>query len=292
MKGGFDAARRAAVMSDLLRQVRGRPAELLPFDEVREGLGLRHLIDRGLQEVPLERIVGTLGRARTFSRAFLPRDEALRQRWSEVEELARGAAGFPPIDLYQVGEAFFVVDGHHRVSVARSVGAPTIEARVREFLTPVPVETQDSVEDILLKSGRADFLEATGLEPADDDDYRVTEVAGYERLLDHIRVHRYFRGIDLGREFGWEEAVASWRDLVYRPMIRRIDECGVMGGFPGRTPTDLYLFVMDHLHFLRERYGDREVSEASAVAQLQRGRRSGARLARWFRRLRGIRHRD
>ena len=89
MKGGFDAARRAAVMSDLLRQVRGRPAELLPFDEVREGLGLRHLVDRGLQEVPLERIVGTLGRARTFSRAFLPRDEALRQRWSEVEELAR-----------------------------------------------------------------------------------------------------------------------------------------------------------------------------------------------------------
>ena len=282
---GFDAARRAAVMNDLLRHVRGRPAELLSFGEVREGLGLRHLVDRGPQEVPLERIVGTLGRIREFNRAFLPRDEALRERWSDVEGLARGAPGFPPVDLYQVGDVFFVVDGHHRVSVARRLGAPTIEANVKEYLTTVPVGAQDSVEDIILKHGRADFLEATGLGPVDDDDYRVTEAAGYERLLDHIRVHRYFRDLDLGREFGWEEAVASWRDLVYRPMIRRIEESAVMEGFPGRTATDLYLFVMDHLHYLRERYGGDEVAEEAAVADFHR-RKPVSVLHRWWRRFR------
>lgn len=284
--GEFDAARRAAVMGDLLRHLRGRPADLLSFDEVREGLELRHLVDRGLREIPLASIVGTLGRAREFNRAFLPREESLRQRWTGAEARARGLEGFPPIDVYQVGEVFFVVDGHHRVSVARRLGAPTIEARVKEFLSPVPVDRHDRIEDILLEGGRADFLEVTGLAPRDDGDFRLTVAAGHEQLLEHIRVHRYFRGLDLGREFGWDEAVASWRDLVYRPVVRHIVDSGVMEGFPDRTPTDLYLFVMDHLHHLRERYPERTVPEEAAVRHFRwLRRREAGPLRRWWRRL-------
>ena len=284
----FDAARRAAVMRDLLGVLTGRPLDLLPFDRVRSGLRLRNTVDRGNQDVPLERIVGTLGREREFNREFLPREEALRERWSEVEELAEGPAGFPAVELYKVGDAYFVVDGHHRVSVARSLGLSTIEAHVKEFLTPVAVDPDASIEEVVLASGYADFLEATGLVPASRDEFRTTEPGGYERLLEHITVHRYYRGIESGRGLSWGESVASWYDAVYTPMIAAIRRSGVMEEFPGRTETDLYLFTMDHVHHLRKRYAPKPVPFAVGVRHFKffyaGGGGLGERIRAWWRR--------
>ncbi len=282
----FDDARLAALMGDLLRILRRRPLDLLPFEKVREELRLRHVVDRGIQEVPLANIVGSLGRAKEFNRAFLPRRDAQRDRWRDVRELAEGLRGFDPVELYKVGEAYFVVDGHHRVSVARSLEAPTIEARVREFVTPVPLGPDDSIESVVLRSGLADFLAATGLVPEDEDEFRVTVPDGYARLLEHVSVHRYYRGLETARDVPWEEAVASWRDAVYRPMIRAIRDSRIMGAFPGRTETDLYLFTMNHLHDLRERYGP-EVTPEAAVSSLPWARPAESRLERlraWWRR--------
>jgi hypothetical protein len=269
--GEFDAARRAALMSDLLALVAGRPKELLPFDAVQEGFKLRFLVDRGIQGVPLDRIVGTLGlgRAREFNRAFLPRSDSIRGRWEDIRELAEGPAGFPPVELYQVDQAYFVVDGHHRVSVARALGAPNIEAHVLEFPTPVPLEPGDSVEDVLLRRGLADFLAATGLTVEHPDEYRVTVADGYPKLIEHIRVHGYFRGLETGRDLPWAEEVASWRDTVYRPMIEVIRQSGILEEFPGRTETDLYLFTMDHLHHLRELYGNPALPPDQAVEDFE-----------------------
>jgi hypothetical protein len=263
---GFDSARRAALVSDLLAAVAGRPADLLPFDAVRREFHLRHLIDRGIQQIPLDRIVGSLDRASEFNRFFLPRDEALRDRWEEIKDLAEGPRGFPPVELYQVDRAYFVVDGHHRVSVARALGAPAIEAHVREFLTPVPLETGASLEDVLLRRGLADFLEITGLVPETPDEFRVTVAGGYPRLLEHIRVHGYFKGIETGRDIPWHEEVESWRDTVHRPMIAILRRSGILEEFPGRTETDLYLFLMDHLHRLRQQYGNELPPERAVEA--------------------------
>lgn len=280
---GFESARRAALITDLLAVISGRPTDLLPFDEVRKGLRLQHLVDRGLHEVPLDRIVGTLGRPGEFNRAFLPRDDSLKNRWDRLRDLAEGPVGFPPVELYKVDQAYFVVDGHHRVSVARSLDAPTIEAHVMEFLTPVPLEPGVSVEDVLLRSGLAAFLEATGLVPEGPDDYRTTVPDGYERLLEHIRVHGYYRGIEQGRDIPWREEVASWRDTVYRPMMRIIHESGILEEFPGRTETDLYLYVMDHLHKLRQRYRNPALPPEMAVEDF--GHRSAEHQpAGWWRR--------
>lgn len=290
---GFEAARRSALIGDLLALLLRRPADLLPFDEVKERLQLANVVDRGVQEVPLDRIVGTVQRDREFNREFLPREDSLRERWEAVEDMAVGPGGFPPVELYRVGEAYFVVDGHHRISVARSVGAPTIEAHVREFETAVPLGPDASIEDVLLKEVLARFLEATGLTPETPDEFRVTEPKGYERLLDHIAVHRYFRGTDLQRHIPWREAVASWRDTVYRPMVETIRSSRVLEGFPGRTETDLYFWVMDHLHRLKARYGGTaRPSQALRHFRLsQPGDSRGlrARLRAWWRRRRARR---
>lgn len=286
----FDAARREALMRDLLAPLLGRPADLLSFDEVRERLRLKHVVDRGIQEVPLERIVGTVQREREFNRAFLPRDESLRERWEDVQELAEGARGFPPVELYRVGDVHFVVDGHHRVSVARSLGAPTIEARVKEFTAPVTLPADASIEDVVARQSLAGFLETTGLSVERPDEFRTTEPNGYERLLDHINVHRHFRGINERREIPWPEAVLSWRDAVYRPMIERIEASGILEEFPGRTATDLYLFTMDHLHYLRQRYGDAARS-TRVIAHFRLSRRTrdawAEKVRRWWKRIRG-----
>ncbi len=287
---GFDSARRSALMHDLLWHLLKRPADLLPFDQVRERLRLRRVVDRGVQEVPLERIAGTVEREREFNRAFLPREEALRERWEDLEELARGAPGLSPVELYRVGDVDFVVDGHHRVSVARAQGAPTIEAHVQEFLTDVPLSADASIEDLLLKEGQARFLEATRFAPSFPDEFRVTEPNGYERLLDHVSVHRYYRGVEVARPVSWEEAVRSWRDTVYGPMIETIRQSRILDQFPGRTETDLYLFTMDHLHHLRQRYGpnfplSRAVRHFELSVRPPRGPLGG--LRRWWRKLRG-----
>jgi hypothetical protein len=282
----FDVARRNALVQDLLAQARGRPTDLLPFDAVREKFRLRKLVDRGIQEVPLERIAGTVQREREFNRAFLPRDESLRDRWQEIEGLAEGAKGFPPVELYRVGETDFVVDGHHRVSVARSLGASTIEAHVKEFETAVPLDPTSSIEDVVLKEGLSDFLETTGLSPERPDEFRTTEANGYERLIDHINVHRHFRGVTETREIPWPEAVRSWRDTVYQPMIERIETSGVLEEFPGRTATDLYLFTMDHLHYLRQRYGDAAARPSRALEHFRLSRRPKKAIVEMLRRWR------
>ncbi|MEM9597142.1 MAG: ParB N-terminal domain-containing protein [Acidobacteriota bacterium] len=279
MSHDFDRARRAAFISDVVRLVRREPTELLDFDEVQERLQLRGLIDRGLREIPLDRIVGTLGRAREFNRLFLPRQDSIRERWRRVAELAEGALGFPPIEVYKVGDAYFVIDGHHRVSVARRFGAETIEAFVKEFETRVPLSPADSAAEVLRKEGYARFLEATRLEPRDEKEFITTIGNGYERLLEHISVHRYYLGLDRGYPIAWKDAVTLWYQDLYRPVIDLIEQSGVCRRAEG-TETDLYLYVMDHLHQLREHRGQPEAGPEQAVEALSESRRAERRLGR------------
>jgi hypothetical protein len=263
----FDEAKRSAFIKDLMGFVQRRPVDLLPFEKVKEKLKLKHLVERGIQEVPLNRIIGSLGRDHEFTRAFLPRQESLRKRWEEIKDLAEGPSGFPPVELYYVKDVYFVVDGHHRVSVARAVGASTIEARVKEFRSPVMLMPETSIEEVILKSGLAEFLETTGLVQETPDDYVVTMTNGYEKLLDHISVHRYYRGIETEGPVSWDEAVQSWKKSVYDPMIRIIRKHKILDEFPGHTETDLYLYIMDHLHYLRELYAPKKIGRTRAVKE-------------------------
>jgi hypothetical protein len=265
----FDDARWKALLHDLFAGIRGRPVDLLSFEEVRERLGLRHVVDRGTQDVPLESIVGSLGREREFTRDFLPRSDSLRGRWLDVLRLTRSLEGFPPVELYRVGDVYFVVDGHHRVSVARSIGSPAIEAHVREFVSDVEFGPGDTLEEVVLRSGFEDFVESTCLSREEAEAFRVSAAGGYLRILDHVSVHRYYLGIELGREPEWCEAISSWRARVYDPMVSVIRESGILGQFPGCTEADLYLFAMQELHYLRERADGESAAPGDAVAAMK-----------------------
>jgi hypothetical protein len=117
-------ARRVAFAQDVLAAFTKRPADLLPFEEVRQKLQLSNMRYLGLQDVPLDHIVGSVGRYQDFTRAFLPRWDDLQDRWQRIDRLVITGADLPPIELYKVGQVYFVRDGNHRVSVARQHNFP------------------------------------------------------------------------------------------------------------------------------------------------------------------------
>lgn len=249
----FTAARLKALFRTLLAFLTGQHNELLAYTEVREKLRVGGPIYRGVQTVPIAQIIGSVDRYRDFDRAFLPTQDFMSERWQKVSRAWYQDISLPPILLYKVGEVYFVVDGHHRVSVARERGQEAIEAEVRECAVRVPVTTDMNPDDLEILGAKVEFLERTAFDRVRPDaQLEVTILGGYDRMLEHIAVHRFFMGLDFRRDIGEDEAVGHWYDTVYLPIINVIRESDILQAFPGRTEADLYLWVLDHRHYLVE----------------------------------------
>lgn len=247
----FNAARAKAMFRELVALITGRHNQLLVFDEVAGKLRVGGPIYRGVRTVRLNQIVGSVNRYHDFDRAFLPTQTFTADRWQRVSRAWYDDVSLPPILLYQVGDIYFVVDGHHRVSVAREQGQEFIDAEVRECRVKVPVTVDLLPEDLEELGAKVVFLERTNLDrlrPAAE--LTATVLGGYERMLEHIAVHRYFMGLDFKRDVAESEAVEHWYDTVYLPVVRVVGDSGVMSAFPNRTEADFYLWVMDHRHYL------------------------------------------
>jgi hypothetical protein len=252
----FDQARRRAVIETILDLLRGRSHEMLSFDEVRLRLNVRAQHTLGLQTIPLDRIIGSEGRQAAFDRRFLPLSAALKSRWVRVDEAMQRDVPLPPIDVYKIGELYFVRDGNHRVSVARQRGQIDIDAYVTELIIDVPLDAALSARELLLKEEYSDFLEWTRLNqlrPAQRIEF--SEPGGYLELIRHINAHRYYMGLDQQREISRDEAVADWYDTVYVPAIEAIRREHALAHFPGRTEADLYRWIMEHRWYLSEQHG-------------------------------------
>ena len=130
----FARARRMALRESLADRLRRRPSALLSFETATDGLGLMPDSAESSQTVPIARIVGSVGKESLFTRSFLPRSGALLPRWKKVYALSRGFRGYEPVELYEVGGLFYVVDGHFRLSVTRAMDENTIQARVRRWV--------------------------------------------------------------------------------------------------------------------------------------------------------------
>lgn len=265
----FRHAHFQALLHDWLARLTGQNTDLLSYEEVRTILQAHEGVTRpGTQDIALDSIVGSVGRYRDFTQAFLPRNEALLQRWQRVGAAMNGAVGVPPIDLYQVGDLYFVRDGNHRVSVARARGDETIEAYVTQVDAPFPVEADNAAElsAWLTEAGHRLFLERTRLgDYCPDADIRITEPGRYRLFDEQIQVHRYFMGLEQERAISEQEAVRSWYENVYLPLTSEIRASGVLKEFPRRTEADLYLWICHHREELRERY-DLDLSPQAAVA--------------------------
>jgi hypothetical protein len=243
----FHESRRKAIMAALLDAMRRQPSDMLAFESVRVSLNIRGQIALGPQIVPVKNIIGSEGRYSDFDRRFLPRTEAVFERWSSVERAMEQMVDLPPVDLWKISDVYFVRDGNHRVSVARWRGQGHIDAYVTELLVDVPLTPDLSVHTLLFAEEYSDFLEWTNLHDLRPDErIEFSELGGYLDLVRHINSYRYALGLELGRAIERDEAVGGWYDAVYLPIAQVIRQQNALKRFPGRTEADLYRWIMDN----------------------------------------------
>lgn len=250
-----------AQLADLLSRMTGSEGDLVSYDMVAKHLNARQQIERGIQMVPLDQIVGSVGRYRDFTRSFLPRAGANAERWTRLDAAMNALEGFPPVELFKIGEVYFVRDGNHRVSVARANESTHIEAYVTEVKTDIPLAVSDFERDQwLIKAEEAEFEAKTHLSQLrPENGVRFTEPGRYDLLLQHIEVHKYLRDNErtddgMAPELSWEEAVVSWYDTVYIPVVASIHRYHLLAHFPERTEADLYLWIAHHRERLANHY--------------------------------------
>lgn len=250
-RSDFQRALFKAFMNRVWDSLSGQRTTLLSYDDIKEKLHIGGPIYRGVQTVRVDQIAGSLNRYHEFDRVFLPASDKLAARWQNVNRAFYQEVSLPPVVLYKVGQVYFVVDGHHRVSVAREQGQVFIEAEVRECYTRVNITPDIKPEDLEILEDKVHFLERTSFDDIRPEaNIKLTIPDGFDRMLEHIAVHRYFMGLDLQRDISEEEAIADWYDNVYMPVINIIRETGILKEFPHKTEGDLYLWVLDHQHYL------------------------------------------
>jgi len=249
----FKSARQKAVLRELLAHFTGESTELLPFDEVRQKLRAQIGPRKVLKEIPIDSIIGSVNRYQDFTRGFLPGRNVDENRWTYVDAANQGLEGLPPIEAYQIGGAYFVSDGNHRISVAKQSGATEIQGYVTEVHSRVPLTPDIQPEELIRKSEYAQFLEDTNIDRLRPQaDLSVTACGGHGRLQEHIAVHRYYMGIEQQHEIQPYEAVVDWYDKVYLPVASIIRERGLLVDFPNRSEADMYLWLAEHRAALEE----------------------------------------
>lgn len=250
----FRRARRRAALEAILARLRGSSDNLLPYEEVREKLKGGEAQPRGIKDIPLDAIIGSVGRYPDFTRRFLPRHDSNQDRWARVKLIMStpGHAGLPPIEVYQIGDAYFVADGNHRVSVAREQGATHIRARVTEIETRVPLTPDDDLDDVILKAEYAKFLDSTSIDTLFPDvELSVTVPGQYDVLKERIAVYHDYMERTREEEVSYTDAVAEWYEQDYAPIVQIIRDRNLLQDFPGRTETDLYAWTLKHRQALR-----------------------------------------
>ncbi|MCL4303015.1 MAG: hypothetical protein KJ077_45430 [Anaerolineae bacterium] len=274
----FNRAKVKGFLEMMLGLITGHNMHLLSFDEVIKKLNLKEAAYLGVQDVPLQNIAGSTGRYEDFTRHFLPRsgNEREKERWRNIYTLAETGKGFPPIDVYKIDQVYFVKDGNHRVSVARALGWDTIQAHVTELPTSISLAPDVEPDELLIKEECAYFLTRTRLDKTRPDSklhLDFSEPSGYWRLLKHIELHRFCLEKERGQpladdpDTAFQLAAAHWYDHVYLPMLEVVRQMGIIKHFPGRSESDLYMWLIRHQAALREQHNLEKIELPEAVEE-------------------------
>src|SRR5919202_1606070 len=247
---------------------------LLSFDEVKSALGAVEQVYLGMRTVPVEKIVGSVGRHRDFDRAFLPSKGDLGDRWKRIDRMMHRAEELPPVSLYKIGDAYFVRDGNHRVSVARQIGVEMIDAEVIELRSRVRIDSALTARGLLHKIEQRHLLERLPFDRVlPEVRVEFSDVADYRKLATYIEAHGFRLSQHWKRYVSPEEALRDWYEYQYAPIAEMVREERILEAFPGRTELDLYLWIVTHRERLAlEARDERIPPEAAKEDILRRGR--------------------
>ncbi|KPJ76190.1 MAG: hypothetical protein AMJ54_12565 [Deltaproteobacteria bacterium SG8_13] len=218
------------------RRDRRKAPGIKSFNEKQKTEEAFEYVDRGTRIVPVDRIVGSVGRYRDFDGTFSLKSHLPRERLDKIRQAMRTGRSLPPVDLYQIKDEYYVLDGNHRIAAAKQLGRTEITARIVEC-----IPSKDTLENILYGE-RSGFYEKTGLPFS----IELTEVGQYGYLLRQIADHQSHREQKAGKPVTFKEAAEDWYKTIYWPLASMIKNGGLHASFPKRTIADLYAYVSYH----------------------------------------------
>jgi len=243
----FDSARARAFRRSLTTILTGRAQRLRSIEPMLRAAGFEGRSFGGVKEIPVDHIVGSAApdvKTGDFDPAFLPLNRRMRERWTRIYQAMVEGDELPPIDVYKVDDNYYVIDGHHRVSVARNLGRPVINARVINVKTRAPLGPDVDPAALLRAAEYAAFLEATQLHRTRPEArLECGRLGRYDEIMQHIIGHGYFLSLEQHRQVPLQEAASSWYDHVYHPIAEAIRKHKVLEQLPGWTEADLYVEI-------------------------------------------------
>jgi hypothetical protein len=249
----FSRARRARLLAELGRRLRREPDDvglMLPFEEVVEALGRTGQTDVGLQVVQLDSVVGTVDRTADFDRGFRPTSARLRSRWERIAAAQRRGEALPPVSLYKIGDLYFVRDGHHRVSVAKSLGRTDIDAYVVEVTTRLKIGQEARVSELPLKDHERLFRERVPLPGDARRRIALSDPWDFGTLSEHVEAWGFRAMHSRGTYMERAEVARLWFGEEYEPVVELLRAADLI--HPDETETDAYLRVAgDRYRLLR-----------------------------------------
>ena len=271
----FSRARRARLLADIGRRLRREPddvALMLPFEEVVEALGRTGQHDLGLRVVPLDAIVGTVDRGVDFDRGFRPTSTRLRSRWERIASAQRRGESLPPVSLFKIGDLYFVRDGHHRVSVAKSLGREDIDAYVTEVTTRVRLGEDTLVSELPLKDHERLFRERVRLPAEARRRISLSDPWDYGTLAEAVEAWGFRAMQNRGTYMDRGEVAHHWFTEEYEPVVELLRAGDLIHG--DETETEAYMRVAaDRYRVLRTHEWSDEVLDELRREERRRRRR-------------------
>jgi DNA-binding Lrp family transcriptional regulator len=192
--------------------------------------------DRGIRSVPLNRIVGSVGRYKDFDNRFRFKQNLPQERLQWIKEAMRKGRTLGPVKLFEIKDEFYVLDGNHRIAAAKELGHDEILAHIEEF-----IPSKNTLQNILFRE-RAEFADRTRL-PAE---INLTEINQYAYLLEQISEHQQYLQEEGEDEVTFESAALDWFKTIYRPLCTIIKRGRLVDSFPERTIDDLFAYITFH----------------------------------------------
>ena len=256
----FSKARNKAWINEMQHVMHPDKKRLLSFNDVKKILKPKNEVYIGLKTVPIKKIVGSEGRYNGFDNHFLPRSNELKQRWVNVDQAHLSDIVLPPIQLYELGGLYFVRDGNHRVSVAKTQGVEFIDAEVislqSEVQLPPDVRLDTLLAAVIRYEKRVFYNETHFGDLTDYWDLDFTEAGRYDVIYNHILVHKYYINEQQHTEIDFSDALISWFQTVYLPVIAVIDKYKLLSNFKDRTKSDIYVWIVKHWDRLKQKNGN------------------------------------
>ena len=256
----FSKVRNKALVNSLQHLLSPEETKLISLNDIKEMLRPDNEVYVGMKTVPVDKIIGSEGRYNDFDNLFFPKHSHLKNRWLNIDKAYMKGVILPAVTLYEIGGVYFVRDGNHRVSVAKARGVECIDAEVTSLRTEIRLTPGKSMETIIrqiiayekrLFYAKTNYGDITG-----DWSLDFTTAGQYDVIYNHILTHKYYINLNQVEEISMTDAIMSWFNTVYMPVVNTITQHKIMKKFKRRTVSDLYVWLVKYWDELKKALGE------------------------------------